>query len=112
MINILKLMKLSMGHYMKKLNTQVVRKISHFFVLAIIILGTTTNAHANNNLQCTNLTINCTDNTDPAVLDTIYSNAIPTVVGNAVLSDLTYEDTILDFECSDPDYVRRISRQP
>ena len=62
------------------------------------------------NISCSDLYINCTENTDPYQLAISYNNSIPTSSDNCGNPTLTYVDSVEDYDCSNDDYIKRITR--
>ncbi|MEM6966215.1 MAG: T9SS type A sorting domain-containing protein [Bacteroidota bacterium] len=61
-------------------------------------------------IDCSDLTINCNEDTDPYLLENFYNNAVPSTSDNCVVTDLTFEDTATDYDCLNPDFLKRITR--
>ncbi len=62
------------------------------------------------NITCTDLFVNCTDNTDPFALASFYNNSIPTASDNCGTPIIDFVDTEEDFACTNPNFLRKITR--
>ncbi len=56
------------------------------------------------------LTINCTENTDPYLLANFYNNSFPVATDNCGTPTLTFQDLEEDYNCSNPDFLKKIRR--
>ena len=62
------------------------------------------------NVACSDLTIKCTENTDPYQLSNTYNNSIPTSTDNCGVPTLTFQDSTEDYNCLNPDFLKKITR--
>ncbi len=62
------------------------------------------------NIACSDLFINCTENTDPYQLAISYNNTIPTASDNCGNPTLSYDDTTEDYDCNNANYLKKITR--
>ncbi|MFK7775408.1 MAG: cohesin domain-containing protein [Saprospiraceae bacterium] len=61
-------------------------------------------------INCSDLTINCTENIDPYQLANTYNNSIPTTTDNCGIPTLTFQDSTEDYNCLNPDFLKKITR--
>jgi len=62
------------------------------------------------NLVCSDLTINCTEQTDPYQLTNTHNNSIPTAIDNCGISTLTFLDSTINYNCLNPSFLKKITR--
>lgn len=62
------------------------------------------------NIICTDLFVECTDDLDAYELANNYNNAIPVNSDNCEIASLLYQDSEEDYDCTDPQYLRKITR--
>ena len=62
------------------------------------------------NIVCSDLTIKYTDKTTPDQLTNAYNNSTPTITDNCGISTLTFQDSTEDYNCSNPDFLKKITR--
>ncbi len=61
-------------------------------------------------IVCSDLTVNCTENTDPYQLANSYNNSLPSATDNCGTPTLTFQDLEENYNCSNPDFYRKIKR--
>lgn len=64
----------------------------------------------NPKLICSDLIINCTENTDPYQLANSYKNSFPSITDNCGTSTLTFQDLEENYSCSNSDFLKKICR--
>jgi hypothetical protein len=62
------------------------------------------------NIVCSDLTIKYTDKTAPDQLTNTYNNSTPTTTDNCGIPTLTFQDSTEDYNCSKPDFLKKITR--